>query len=85
MINLSHDVARKAVAKNTCNLYLCTSVVDSTDAIFTVTSSGAAAGRIGLTGDVDRETRDTYTISIEVCKMENNYLRKGITSSGSGS
>ena len=36
------------------------------DSLFTVVSSGANAGAIMLTGTVDAETVDTYTLTIRV-------------------
>lgn len=37
-----------------------------TDTLFSVSQSGATAGRLAITGSVDREMRDAYTISIQV-------------------
>lgn len=39
---------------------------DASDTLFSVGTNGATAGRIGLTGLVDRESTDFYTISIMV-------------------
>ena len=39
---------------------------DASDTLFSVSASGASAGRIALTGAVDRETTNIYSISITV-------------------
>jgi len=42
---------------------------DATDTLFSVTAIGTSAGRIAVTGALDRETTSTYSINIKVKKM----------------
>ena len=46
--------------------YECANADDATDMLFSVTAIGTSAGRIAANGVLDRETADTYSISIKV-------------------
>lgn len=56
------------IAMKSCFLMaqIVVSAGDASDTLFSVSASGSTAGRIALTGAVDREATNIFTISITV-------------------
>lgn len=46
--------------------YVCPVSDDATDSLFSVVNSGADAGRISVTGNIDRETDAIHTMNVRV-------------------